>query len=63
MRALLVYPEYPLTYWGFQHALKFINKSGLSPRPFDCCGSFAGLLGKRLVDMNTDRLRDKDTLG
>lgn len=64
MRALLVYPEYPLTYWGFQHALKFINKKAAYP-PLGLL-TVAALLPdcweKRLVDMNTDRLRDKDIL-
>jgi len=26
MKALLVYPNYPDTFWGFKHALKFISK-------------------------------------
>jgi len=26
MKALLVYPNYPDTFWSFKHALKFISK-------------------------------------
>ena len=26
MKILLVYPEFPDTFWGFKHALRFIHK-------------------------------------
>jgi hypothetical protein len=26
MKALLIYPEFPDTFWSFRHALKFINR-------------------------------------
>ena len=26
MKILLVYPQYPDTFWSFKHALKFISK-------------------------------------
>ena len=37
MKILLVYPKIPVTYWGFQHALKFVSakKRGVSPH-WDC---------------------------
>lgn len=62
MKALLVYPEYPVSYWGFQHALKFINKKAAFP-PLGLL-TVASLLpdswDRRLIDMNTDMLNDKD---
>jgi len=31
MKILLVYPEFPDTFWSFKHALKFIRKKSSSP--------------------------------
>ena len=31
MKILLVYPEFPVTFWSFTHALKFINKKASLP--------------------------------
>ena len=31
MNALLVYPEFPETFWGFKHALKFVWKRASLP--------------------------------
>jgi hypothetical protein len=31
MRALLIYPQSPDTFWSFKHALKFISKKALHP--------------------------------
>ena len=31
MKVLLVYPEYPETYWSFHYALKFISKKASFP--------------------------------
>ncbi|MCC6048999.1 MAG: hypothetical protein LM579_05675 [Thermodesulfobacterium sp.] len=31
MKALLIYPRYPDTFWSFRHALKFLNKSATHP--------------------------------
>ena len=31
MKALLVYPQYPDTFWSFRHALKFIGKKAAFP--------------------------------
>jgi hypothetical protein len=31
MRILLVYPEYPKTYWSFSYVLKFISKKASFP--------------------------------
>ena len=31
MKALLIYPEFPDTFWGYKHALKFIRKKAAYP--------------------------------
>ena len=62
MNALLVYPEFPDTYWSFKHALKFLGKQAAQP-PLGLM-TVAALLpatwNKRLVDTNVERLRDRD---
>ncbi|MBW2028022.1 MAG: B12-binding domain-containing radical SAM protein [Deltaproteobacteria bacterium] len=62
MKILLVYPEYPDTFWSFKHALKFIRKKAAYP-PLGLL-TVAALLpshwDKRLVDANTKGLTDKD---
>lgn len=62
MNVLLIYPEFPDTFWGFKHALKFIRKTGLYP-PLGLL-TVAAMLPpewrKRLVDMNVTRLREND---
>lgn len=62
VNVLLLYPEFPDTFWSFKHALKFIRKraslpplglltvAALLPRPWP----------KRLVDLNVRRLTDRD---
>jgi len=62
MNALLIYPEFPETYWSFKHALKFVGKRAAQP-PLGLM-TVAALLpkhwNKRLVDTNVERLRDRD---
>jgi radical SAM superfamily enzyme YgiQ (UPF0313 family) len=62
MKILLVYPEFPDTFWSFKHALKFIHKKASLP-PIGLL-TVAAMLPqeweKRLVDMNTDKLTDQD---
>ena len=62
MNALLVYPEFPDTFWSFKHALKFIHKKAVLP-PLGLL-TIAGLLPPewrlRLVDTNVTRLRCED---
>ena len=62
MNALLIYPEFPDTYWSFKHALKFLGKRAAQP-PLGLM-TVAALLpkawNKRLVDTNVERLRDRD---
>ena len=62
MNILLVYPEFPDTFWSFKHALKFVNKKSGSP--------LLGLLtvaamlpngwNLRLVDLNVENLAEDD---
>ena len=62
MKALLVYPNCPNTFWSFKHALKFIFKEALHP-PLGLL-TVASMLPKewekRLIDMNVTSLTDKD---
>src|SRR5512133_3338759 len=62
MNILLVYPEFPDTFWSFKHALKFIHKKAGSP-PLGLL-TVAAMLpanwGKRLVDLNATTLTEKD---
>jgi radical SAM superfamily enzyme YgiQ (UPF0313 family) len=62
MNALLIYPQFPDTYWSFKHALKFVGKRAAQP-PLGLM-TVAALLPshweKRLVDTNVERLRDRD---
>jgi len=62
MNALLIYPEWPDTYWSFKHALPFEGKRSAYP-PLGLL-TIAPLLpghwNKRLVDTNVRRLTDAD---
>ena len=62
MKILLVYPQYPDTFWSFKHALKFVSKKGSYP-PLGLLTVAAMLPAaweKKLVDMNVSRLTDDD---
>jgi len=62
LNILLVYPQYPDTFWSFKHALKFIYKKAAFP-PLGLLTVAAMLPGdwrKKLVDMNANSLTDKD---
>lgn len=62
MKILLVYPEYPDTFWSFKYALKFISKQASLP-PLGLL-TVAALLPpeweKKLVDMTINSLKDID---
>jgi len=62
MRALLIYPEFPNTFWSFKYALAFIRKSASTP-PLGLV-TVAAMLPQewemRLVDMNVAPLRAAD---
>ena len=62
MNILLVYPEFPDTFWSFKHALKFVMKKSSSP-PLGLLTVAAMLPAaweKRLVDMNVSKLKPAD---
>lgn len=62
MKILLVYPEFPDTYWSFSHALKFEGKRSAFP-PLGLLTVSAMLphaWKRRLVDMNVRQLTDTD---
>jgi len=62
MKVLLIYPEYPDTFWSYKHALSFIHKkaslpplglltvSSLLPKSWD----------KKLIDLNVSELKNED---
>jgi radical SAM superfamily enzyme YgiQ (UPF0313 family) len=62
MNILLVYPEFPDTFWSFKHALRFVLKKSSSP-PLGLI-TIAAMLppewNKRLVDLNVETLSDKN---
>lgn len=62
MRVLLLYPEYPETFWSFKTTLKIIGKKATYP-PLGLL-TVAGMLPKnwqlKLVDMNVLKLRNED---
>jgi radical SAM superfamily enzyme YgiQ (UPF0313 family) len=64
MKILLVYPEYPDTFWSFKHALKFVSKKAAFP-PLGLL-TVAAMLPrnweKKLVDMNVTRFNDTDII-
>ena len=62
MKTLLVYPEFPDTYWSFRHALSFEGKRSAFP-PLGLLTISAMLPDaweRRLVDMNVQRLKPSD---
>ncbi len=62
MKVLLVYPEFPDTFWSFKHALQFIRKRASLP-PLGLLTVAAMLPDaweKRLVDLNVRKLTDRD---
>ena len=58
MRVLLVYPEFPISYWGFQHTMRLAGKKALMP-PLGLI-TVAAMCPTdwefRLVDMNVESL-------
>ncbi|HNT35518.1 MAG TPA: radical SAM protein, partial [bacterium] len=62
MNILLVYPEFPDTFWSFKHALKFVQKKAASP-PLGLL-TVAALLpqewSKRLIDLNVTKLKREE---
>ena len=62
MNILMIYPEFPDTFWSFKHALSFIDKSAGNP-PLGLL-TVAALLPaewhKRLIDLNVEPLTKTD---
>jgi radical SAM superfamily enzyme YgiQ (UPF0313 family) len=62
MKVLLLYPEFPNTFWSFKHALAFVNKAAGMP-PLGLL-TVAAMLPQewelRLVDMNVTPLTGED---
>ncbi len=64
MKILLVYPQYPDTFWGFKHALKFVSKKAVNP-PLGLITISSMLPAnwyKKLIDLNIEPLKKKDIL-
>jgi radical SAM superfamily enzyme YgiQ (UPF0313 family) len=65
VNVLLVYPQYPETFWSFKYALKFVSKKAAFP-PLGLL-TVAALLpkswNKRLIDLNVTKWSDKDLEG
>lgn len=64
MRVLMVYPEFPDTFWSFKHALKFIHKKVSNP-PLGLMTISALLPSeweRKLVDTNIHGLKKEDIL-
>ena len=62
MKALLLYPSFPDTFWSFRHSLKFIRKKAAFP-PLGLLTVGAMLpqeWAKRLLDLNVANLTDED---
>jgi len=64
MNILLLYPQYPDSFWSFKHALKFISKKAAVP-PLGLI-TVSALLPKKwhkkLIDMNITLLNDEDII-
>jgi radical SAM superfamily enzyme YgiQ (UPF0313 family) len=64
MKILLIYPEYPDTFWSYKHALTFIHKKASLP-PLGLL-TVSSLLPKnwekKLIDLNVNRLTDEDII-
>ena len=64
MNILMVYPRYPVTFWSFKYALKYVSKKAAFP-PLGLL-TIAALLPEgwdvRLLDLNVGKLRDEDIL-
>jgi radical SAM superfamily enzyme YgiQ (UPF0313 family) len=62
LRALLVYPQFPITFWGFQYGLQIVGKQANLP-PLGLM-TVAAILPQeweyRLVDLNVEPLQEAD---
>ncbi|MCK5567933.1 MAG: cobalamin-dependent protein, partial [Actinomycetia bacterium] len=62
MKILMVYPDYENTFWGFKRILRLLGKkASFPPLGLLTIGAMLPLhWEKKLVDMNTDKLEEKD---
>ena len=62
MNLLFLYPEFPHTFWSFKHALKFEGKRSAYPPLglLTIAPLFPAGWQRRLIDLNVERLRDRD---
>jgi radical SAM superfamily enzyme YgiQ (UPF0313 family) len=64
LKVLLIYPQYPNTFWSFKNILKLIGKKAAYP-PFGLL-TVASMLPKnwtkKLIDMNVSKLKDEDII-
>ncbi|MRS02798.1 cobalamin B12-binding domain-containing protein, partial [bacterium] len=62
MNILMVYPRYPVTFWSFKHAMKYISKKAAFP-PLGLLTVAAMLPAEwkiRLVDLNIEKMKEED---
>jgi radical SAM superfamily enzyme YgiQ (UPF0313 family) len=63
-RILLVYPEFPTTYWSYKHIMSFLGKKAVMP-PLGLM-TVAAMIPERydlsLIDMNVSMLKAKDLI-
>ena len=62
MKVLLIYPEFPDTYWSFRHALSFEGKRSAFPPLglLTVSSMLPSTWERRLVDLNVTSLKDAD---
>ncbi len=62
MRILLVYPEFPDTFWSFKHALGFVRKKSSAPPLglLTVAAMLPAVWEKKLVDLNVTGLAEED---
>ena len=62
MKVLLLYPEFPITFWSFKYALKFIRKKAAFPPLglLTVASMIPSAWEKRLVDVNVRPLAPQD---
>src|ERR1051325_7080336 len=64
MNVLLVYPEYPTTYWSFRYAVPFQRRKAAFPPLglITIAPQLPAHWNKKLVDMNIEKLTDEHLL-
>jgi radical SAM superfamily enzyme YgiQ (UPF0313 family) len=62
LKILLVYPQYPDTFWSFKHALRLSRKKALNTPlgPLTVAAMLPTEWEKRFVDLNVGKLKDRD---